>query len=232
MGSGVYTESVASLIDELKRLPGIGPRTAERLASHVAGLPKDRALRLADAIRDVTRSVRPCSECANITELDPCKICADSSRDRALICVVERTRDLHAIEESGYRGVYHVLSGALAPLDGIEPRDLTVEQLLSRVRRGGVAEVILATTPSFEGEQTALYLAEVLGPMGVRLSRIARGIPVGTQLEFANRASLADALDGRREVGAAEPPRRRGGRAPNDDGRPEDGSPKESSSWS
>ena len=196
----MYTQAVGDLIEQLQRLPGIGPRSAERLAYHLASAPEGEAVTLSEAISRVTRSVRPCSECANITESDPCPICSDMGRDRSLLCVVERPRDVHALESSGYSGLYHVLAGTLAPLDGIDARDLTIEQLVGKVRQGRIREVILATNPTYEGEQTALYLAELVSSCGVRVSRLARGLPVGSQLEFASVASLQDAMDGRREL--------------------------------
>jgi len=199
--SSVYTESLTRLMDELGKLPGVGLRTAERLALHIPKAPEPEALALADAIRDVRRNTRRCSVCCNITEHDPCPICSDPRRDHSVVCIVEQPRDLMAIEKTGaYRGVYHVLMGRIAPLEDVHPEDLTIDHLLQRVRHG-VKEVILYTNPDLEGDVTAQHLAKVLRPLGVRLSVPARGIPTGSQIEYSSDTVLRDALDGRRELG-------------------------------
>jgi recombination protein RecR len=190
---------IARLIEELSKLPGIGPKTAERLTHHLLAAGRGEVLALADALRAIKDNVRPCRQCHNLTEGELCAICSDPRRDPSVLCVVEQPRDLAALERAGtYRGVYHVLHGRLAPLDGIGPEQLTVDSLLRRVRQGGVQEVIMATNPTLDGDGTALYLANVLGPTGVRITRLARGLPSGSVLEFANNQMLADALEGRR----------------------------------
>jgi recombination protein RecR len=184
---------------ELGKLPGIGPKTAERLTHHLLIASRSQVLALADALRAIKDSIRQCRQCCQLTESEVCEICSDSRRQASLICVVEQQRDLAALERSGsYRGLYHVLHGRLAPLDNIGPEQLTIDRLLARVRAGGVAEVIMATNPTLEGDGTALYLSSLLAPMGVRLTRLARGLPSGSVLEFANNQMLADALEGRR----------------------------------
>lgn len=196
----MHGESVARLIAQLKRFPGIGQRTAERLAFHVVLAPKAEALELAQAIRDVKEHVHPCSVCFNVSESDPCATCADPTRDRALICVVERPRDVLAIEKLGtFRGLYHVLLGSVSLLEGVEAKDLTIAQLAQRVQRDSVREVILATNPNFDGDSTALHLRAALETLGVKVTRIARGLPAGSSLELASKAILADAIEGRRE---------------------------------
>jgi recombination protein RecR len=190
---------MARLMQQLGKLPGIGPKSAERLAHHLLSAPRTQVLALADALRALKEQVRQCSQCCNPTEHDLCSICGDPRRDASLICVVETPRDLTSLERSGqFRGLYHVLHGRLAPLDGVGPEHLTVDRLLARVRAGGVQEVIMATNPTTEGDGTALYLSSLLGPLGVRVTRLARGLPTGSNLEFANTQMLADALEGRR----------------------------------
>lgn len=194
-------DSLEKLVAEFRKLPGIGARTAERLAYHVLRAPKDDAMALAYAIRDVKRNMRNCSECFNLTEEQLCSICADPKRDRSLICVVEQHKDVWSFEKTGaYRGLYHVLLGRLAPLEDMGPDALTVEELVKRVQRGGVREVILATNPNLEGDGTAAYIREKLAPFSVAISRIARGIPAGSTIEYANTNILQDALAGRREM--------------------------------
>lgn len=196
-----YTESIGRLMELLALMPGVGEKTAERLAYHILRLSEEEALALAGAIREVKDRVKQCSTCYQFAESDPCAICADPRRDRSTICVVEQARDVVGIEQSGrYRGLYHVLCGRLAPLDGMEPEDLTVEGLIERVRAGEVKEVILATNPDMEGEATALYVRQALEGLPVKITRLARGIPSGSQLEYADAAVLADALEGRREM--------------------------------
>jgi recombination protein RecR len=191
--------AIARLMHELGKLPGIGPKTAERLTHHLLAAPRNQALALADALRAIKESIRQCRQCCQLTENELCELCADPRRDSSTICVVEQPRDLAALERSGtYKGLYHVLHGRLAPLDNVGPEQLTIDRLLQRVRAGGVAEVIMATNPTLEGDGTALYLSSVLAPLGVRLTRLARGLPSGSVLEFANSQMLADALEGRR----------------------------------
>lgn len=192
---------IARLMSELGKLPGIGPKTAERLTHHLLASPRADVLALADALRAIKEQIRLCPDCCNPTEHDRCAICADSRRNAAQICVVEQPRDLTALERSGsYRGLYHVLHGRLAPLEGVGPEQLTIDRLLARVRSGQVEEVIMATNPTTEGDGTALYLSSLLGPLGVRVTRLARGLPTGSVLEFANSQMLADALEGRRAL--------------------------------
>lgn len=191
---------IDDLVDEFARLPGIGRRTALRLTYFLLRSAPDDARRLARAIDAVAERVHRCSVCGNLTEEDRCRICASPQRDRSVICVVEEPSDIAAIEASGeYRGVYHVLGGRLSPLDGIGPDELAVTPLLDRVRQG-VAEVILATNPSVDGEATATYVHRVLAPLGVRVTRLARGLPVGGDLEYADGVTIAQALAGRREM--------------------------------
>jgi recombination protein RecR len=190
---------IARLMHELGKLPGIGPKTAERLAHHLLAAPRSQVFALSDALRAIKDSIHPCRQCCQLTENELCEVCSDPRRDPALICVVEQPRDLAALERSGtYRGLYHVLHGRLAPLDNVGPEQLTIERLLQRVRAGGVQEVIMATNPTLEGDGTALYLSSVLKETGVRVTRLARGLPSGSVLEFANSQMLADALEGRR----------------------------------
>jgi len=192
-----YPETVERLLAELTRLPGIGQRTAERLAYHILRQPPEEAIKLAIAIRDVKKLIRPCSRCGNLDEADPCSICSDTTRDASLVLVVETPKDLAAIERTGaYRGVYHVLGGRIAPLDGVAAGDLRVEELVRRVERG-VAEVVLATNPDLEGDGTALYLWQALQGAGVKVTRIAKGIPTGSSIEYSSGAVLTDAIEGR-----------------------------------
>ncbi|MBI4287399.1 MAG: recombination protein RecR [Chloroflexi bacterium] len=192
---------VARLIEELHKLPGIGPKTAQRLAYHLLRSPKEYAQSLAEAIVAVKERVVLCSRCQNITEDDPCLICRDEKRDNSLICVVEEPLDILALEKSGsFKGLYHVLHGALSPLDGIGPEDLKVRELLERLKGENVAELILATNPNLEGEATAMYLHRLLSPLGVKITRLARGLPVGSDLEYADEVTLTRALEGRQEI--------------------------------
>ena len=191
-------EPLARLMAELTRLPGIGPRSAERIAFHLLRADRAEALRLADAIRQVKDNLRHCSRCYNLTEQDPCPICADPRRDASLIVVVEQPKEVMLLEQTHLiQGVYHVLMGHIAPLEGIEPADLTIDALLRRVRAGGVREVLLATNPTMEGDGTALYIHNVLKPLKVKVSRLARGLAVGSQVEYASRAMLEAAITGR-----------------------------------
>jgi len=190
---------IARLMHELGKLPGIGPKTAERLTHHLLAQAPREVMALADALRDVKEKIRRCRQCCNLTEGDLCTMCSDPRRDATLVCVVEQPRDVAALERSAsYRGLYHVLHGRLAPLDNIGPEQLTIDRLLERVRSGAVKEVIMATNPTTEGDGTALYLSSLLGSTGVTITRLARGLPSGSVLEFANTQMLADALEGRR----------------------------------
>jgi recombination protein RecR len=188
------------LIEELQRLPGIGPKGAQRLAFHVLKAPREQAEQLADAIRDVKASVTYCSICNNITDIDPCVFCRNEARNHHVICVVEEPQNVAAVEKTReFKGVYHVLMGALSPLQGIGPDNLKIKGLLARIQ-DGVDEVILATNPNVEGEATAIYLARLLKPLGVRVTRIAMGVPVGSDLEYTDEVTMHKALEGRREV--------------------------------
>jgi recombination protein RecR len=189
------------LIDQFKRLPGIGAKSAQRLAFHVLKTPREDAERLCDAIRDVKDRVTYCTVCNNITDTDPCAYCADTARDHHVICVVEEPQNVNVIEKTGgFRGVYHVLLGALSPLQGIGPDDLKIKGLLTRIGSSVVEEIILATNPTVEGEATAIYLARLVKPLGVRVTRIATGIPVGSDLEYADELTMGKAMEGRRDV--------------------------------
>ena len=197
-----YPEPVARLIEAFQRLPGIGPKTAQRLTFFLLKRPADEVAGLAEALGQLKVLIVHCRVCFNVTQEDPCRICQDPRRDARALCVVEEPNDLLAIERTGeFRGRYHVLLGALSPLDGIGPEDLKVRELLSRLEREPVEEIILATNPSVEGEATALYLAKLLKPFTTRITRIARGLPVGGDLEYADEVTLSKALEGRREVG-------------------------------
>jgi recombination protein RecR len=196
----VFSPAVENLVAELTRLPGIGTRTAQRLAFHLLRAPKDEAGALAGAIADVKERVRFCRECGNLTEDEVCGICRDERRDRTVICVVEQPVDLYSLERTHeYRGLYHVLGGALSPIDGVEPGDLRIDELVQRVAQNGVAEVVLATNPNMTGEATAAYLADRLRG-SARVTRLASGLPVGGDLEYADEVTLGRALSGRREM--------------------------------
>jgi len=189
------------LIEQFQKLPGIGAKSAQRLAFHVLRTPREDADRLCDAIRDVKEQVTYCSTCNNITAIDPCVFCAGDARDRRIICVVEEPQNVMVVEKTReFRGRYHVLMGALSPLQGVGPDDLKIKGLLDRVGAGGVEEIILATSPTVEGEATALYLARLLKPLGVRVTRIAMGIPVGSDLEYADEVTMTRAMEGRRDI--------------------------------
>lgn len=196
----LLTESVTRLVEEFAKLPGIGKKSAERLAYHVLRVHKAEALALADAIRNVKENVRYCRTCYNLAEGDECALCLDPRRDRTTLCVVEQPRDLMALEQAGsYRGLYHVLLGRIAPLEGIGPDQLTIAALVERVRGGGFREVIMGTNPTLEGDGTALYISNQLQDVPVEITRLARGITTGSVLEFANKEILADALAGRQK---------------------------------
>lgn len=193
-----YTQSLNKLIDELAKLPGIGPKTAERLAFHILKSEKNEAIALADAITKLKNSVRQCKQCHNLSETELCAICTDARRDKTIICVVEQFKDLIALEKTGLcKWLYHVLGGRIAPLEGIEPGDLTISHLISRIRNEKVNEVVMATNPTVEGDGTALYISSLIKPMGVKVTRLARGLPGGSQIEFASGAILTDAILGR-----------------------------------
>ncbi len=196
-----HAEPVERLINELSKLPGIGRKTAARLAFHILRIPKREAQELARGIIDVKERIHPCSVCFNLTDQDPCRICCDSRRNDEVICVVEEPNDLMAIEGTGdFRGKYHVLHGTLSPLEGIGPEDIKVKELLRRLEAGRVKEVIMATNPNVEGGATALYLTELIKPLGVKVTRIAYGIPMGGDIEYTDGVTLVKALEGRREV--------------------------------
>jgi recombination protein RecR len=196
-----YAKPMARLIDELKRLPGVGPKAAQRIAFHLLKMEDADAERLASAIGELKQSIRLCEVCHNVTETSPCPYCADPARDARLLCVVEDPATLVAIERTGhYRGRYHVLHGALSPLHGVGPEQLRIESLLERVRSDGIQEVIVATNPTVEGETTAVYLAKLLKPLGTTVTRIAMGVPVGSELEYVDSATMTRAMDGRKAI--------------------------------
>ena len=200
--NGQTQSLVARLSRELVRLPGIGQKTAQRLAFHLMKADKEEALRLADAIREVKEKVTFCSQCRNIAEGELCEICQDPKRDRSTVLVVEEPSTLHAIEQSrAFRGLYHVLYGALSPLDGVGPADIRTHDLENRVKQEGCQEVIVATNPTIEGEATAIYLTKRLKPLGIKVSRIAYGIPVGMDIEYADEVTLLKSIEGRRDLG-------------------------------
>ena len=188
------------LIEAFRKLPGIGAKSAQRLAFHVPRAGREDAQALAAALLEVKDTIRLCSVCFNITDTDPCLVCTDADRDRAQVCVVEDPHNLLAIEKSGFRGLYHVLHGSIAPLRGLGPDDLKIGPLVARLRDGSIKEVILATNPNVEGETTAVYLSRLLKPLGVRVTRIALGLPVGSELEYADEVTVGKALEGRREL--------------------------------
>ena len=197
-----YTQSLQNLIKELSALPGIGLRSAERIAFHLLKQKPQEAMRLADAIHDVKTRIKNCSICYNLTEQDPCDICADPMRDQTVVCIVEQPKDLISLEATGlYKGVYHVLLGRIAPLEGMEPGDLTIDTLMRRLAAGTIREVIMGTNPTMEGDGTALHLQSLIGQLPeIKLTRLARGLPAGSSIEFANRNMLADAISGRQKM--------------------------------
>ena len=198
-----YAAPVQDLIDELGKLPGIGPKSAQRIAYHLLKLPRDDALRLARAVTEAKDRVSFCRRCFNVGEGEECAICLDTRRDSSVVCVVEEPRDIVAVERTGeFRGRYHVLQGAISPIEGIGPDQLRVKELLARLEPEAITEVILCTNPNLEGEATAMYLARLLKPLGLRVTRIASGLPVGGDLEYADELTLGRALEGRREVEA------------------------------
>lgn len=197
----VFAGPIQELVDELGRLPGVGPRSAQRIAFFLLEADKESALRLARAISEVKERIRVCERCFNVAEAEICAICSDTRRDRSVICVVEDPRDIIAVERTReFHGTYHVLGGALSPIDGVGPEQLRVRPLLTRLGEEPVAEVILCTNPNLEGEATAMYLARLLAPLGLRVTRIASGLPVGGDLEYADELTLGRALEGRREL--------------------------------
>ncbi len=196
-----FAEPIARLIDELKHLPGIGQKTAQRLAFHLLRATPEEALALADAIRGARQNIRECSVCNNITDTDPCFYCTSASRSRKTICVVEEPHNILAIEKTRqYNGLYHVLGGSLSPLQGVGPDQLKIKSLIDRLKNSGVEEIILATNPNAEGEATAVYLSKLLKPLGVRVTRIGVGIPVGSDLEYADEVTMMKAMEGRRDL--------------------------------
>jgi recombination protein RecR len=202
MAEGAGTpEPISRLIDAFHKLPGVGPKSAQRLAYHILRTPEQEAASLAEAIMDVKQRIVFCGTCLNITETDPCSYCRDARRDRTLICVVEQPLDILALERAGgFRGLYHVLHGVLSPMDGIGPEDIHVRELVVRLQDGEAQEVIMATNPSLEGEATAMYVQRLIGPAGVKVTRLARGLPSGADLEYADDVTLARAFEGRREI--------------------------------
>ena len=196
----VYARPIARLVEELARLPGIGPKTAQRLAFHIISGTRERAENLADAIVQAKEKTIYCSICSNLTEADPCPLCTSVGRDRSIICVVEEPKDVIALERTGFKGLYHVLHGAISPIDGIGPGDLRVKELLERLKNDTVQEIISGTDPNVEGEATAMYPARLLKPLGLKVTRMAHGMPVGSDLEYVDEVTLAKALEGRREV--------------------------------
>ena len=196
-----YPESMLNLMRELGRMPGVGQKSAERLAHYVLELPHDEAMQLATAIRNVKQNINHCSICCNIGETDPCHICGDHRRDHKKVCVVEQPKDLFAIEKAGfYEGVYHVLFGHIDPLENVDPEDINIDKLVDRARNNGIQEVIIATNPNLEGDVTAMYILEQLEPLGVKVTQLARGVPSGSYLEYANSAVIADAIHGRKSI--------------------------------
>ena len=196
-----YSETIERLMEALGRLPGIGARSAERIAFYLLKAGDEEAFALADAVRDVKTRIHPCKVCFNLAEGPLCNVCADPRRDKATICVVEQPKDLLAIESTGaYRGTYHVLMGQIAPLEGVDAEDLTIDALEARIRAGGVAEVVLATNPTVSGDGTALHVVSVLEPYGVKVTRLARGLPTGGQIEYASKTILTDAITERRDM--------------------------------
>ena len=196
-----FARPIARLVEELTKLPGIGSKTAQRLALHIVAAPLEEARALAEAVLEAKEKTRYCSVCCNLTDVDPCRICSHTGRDRSLLCVVEDPKDVIALERTReYKGLYHVLHGAISPMDGIGPADLTLEELLRRLRGDEVREIIVATDPNPEGEATAMYLARLIKPLGVRVTRMAHGMPVGGDLEYIDEVTLTKALEGRREI--------------------------------
>lgn len=196
-----YIEPIARLINELSRLPGVGGKTAQRLAFHIINMPKDQVHNLTQAIFEAKDGVMYCSICSNLTDRDPCAICSSHQRDRSIICVVKDPRDVIALERMrDFKGLYHVLNGTISPMEGIGPDDIRVKELLLRVQDDTVKEIVMATNPDVEGEATAMYISRLLKPMGIKVTRIAHGLPVGGDIEYADEVTLSKALEGRREM--------------------------------
>ena len=196
-----YAAPVAKLIEEFEKLPGIGHKTAQRLAFHVLNLPENKVVSLSNAILEAKQKTKYCSVCSNLTDVDPCNICSSPARDHSVICVVEDPKDVVAMERTReFKGLYHVLHGVISPMEGIGPEDIKIKELLNRIREGSIREVIVATNPNIEGEATAMYISKLLKPLGIKTTRIAHGIPVGGDLEYADEVTLAKALEGRREI--------------------------------
>jgi recombination protein RecR len=196
-----FAPSITRLIDELKHLPGIGQKTAQRLAFHLLRVDREQAFALSDAIREAKEKIRECSVCNNITDMDPCIFCSSASRSKRTICVVEEATNIQAVEKTRqFDGLYHVLGGALSPLQGVGPDQLKIKSLIERLKGGGVEEIVVATSPTAEGEATAVYLSKLIKPLGVRVTRIAMGIPVGSDLEYADEVTMSKAMEGRREL--------------------------------
>jgi recombination protein RecR len=196
-----FAEPISRLIDELKHLPGIGQKTAQRLAFHLLRTDKEEAIALADAIRAAKENIRECSVCNNITDADPCMYCTSATRNRKVICVVEEPHNIVAVEKSRqFNGLYHSLGGALSPLQGVGPEQLKIKSLIERLKGGGVEEIIMATNPTAEGEATAVYISKLIKPLGVRVTRIGVGIPVGADLEYADEVTMMKAMEGRRDL--------------------------------
>jgi recombination protein RecR len=193
--------SLLKLVNELEKMPGIGPKTAQRLAFYILKSEKNEVTNLTRAIEEAKEKIKYCSVCFNMTEIDPCAICASNKRDRTIICVVEEPMDIVALDKSGtYHGLFHVLMGSISPLDGIGPEDLKIRELLARIKGEKTGEIIVATNPDVEGEATAIYLSKLIKPLGVKVSRLAQGVPMGASLEYADEVTLAKALEGRREI--------------------------------
>ncbi|WP_047153790.1 recombination mediator RecR [Aneurinibacillus tyrosinisolvens] len=196
-----YPEPISKLIDGFMKLPGIGPKTAARLAFFVLGMKEDDVLELAKALVNAKRNLVYCSNCQNITDVDPCRICSDTSRDKSMICVVQEPKDLIAMEKTReFNGYYHVLHGAISPMEGVGPEDIKITEMLRRLEDEEVKELILATNPNIEGEATAMYISRLVKPFGIRVTRIAHGLPVGGDLEYADEVTISKALEGRREI--------------------------------
>jgi len=199
--SSAYTESLNRLIEEFGRLPGVGPKTAERLAFYILKTKSEEAMKLAEAIRDVKNKIKRCRICYNLSEQATCQICSDPRRDQSLICVVEQPKDVISLEKTGTcKWVYHVLGGHIAPLEGVEPDDLTIKELVERVRAGNIKELVMATNPNLAGDGTALYISSLLRTTGVKITRLARGLPTGSTIEYASGKILTDAIIGRQEI--------------------------------
>ena len=200
-GTVQSADAISRLIQELNKLPGIGPKSAQRLAYYLMRAPQEQAIQLAEAILSIKQKIRLCSTCFNVTDTDPCVICRNEQRNRSQVCVVEQPQDILAIEHTGvYKGLYHVLHGAISPTEGIGTNDVRIKELAVRLQDGVVKEVILATNTNLEGEQTAMYLNQLLSPLGINITRLARGLPFGTELEYADDTTLTRALEGRQQL--------------------------------